>query len=116
MIVQATLLARERRLALQAVELLGELVHVLERPVHGREADVGDAVDLLEAAQGQLADRRAPDLVLEAVAELGLDVTHGDLEGGHGDLTLVTRPLEAGQQLQPVERLALASRRPARRS
>ena len=49
-------LSLERGLGLQARELGLELLHVLELPVDGGEAHIGDAVELLQAPQGKVAD------------------------------------------------------------
>src|SRR4051794_13470123 len=58
---------------LEALELLLELLHVLEIPVHRREAHVRDPVEVAQHHQRLVADRGGGHLVSDAVAEPCLD-------------------------------------------
>ncbi len=79
-----------------------ELVDVLEAPVHAREADVGDLVELLEFAHHQFADAAGQHLALPEVEQLFLDALDGavDLRGAHRPLA--QRDAERADELAAV--------------
>jgi hypothetical protein len=98
-------LALERRLRLEAVKLALELAHVVELPVDGGESHVGDRVEVAKAPQRELADllgagHSAPR------PQLRDDPIDDRLELVPLDRPFDRRPLEPGEQLRPVERLA----------
>src|SRR5215831_6192917 len=90
----------------EPLHLVHELRDVLELAVDGREAHVGDLVELLEVLHDDLAQLLGGDLLLRAFVELGLDLRHHVVHRLHADGALLARLEDGAAQLLAVERLA----------
>src|SRR5690242_4065396 len=95
-----------RQIALQPLDLLAKLLHVLEAAIDRREADVCDLVEFLELAHDELADAHRRHLALAAAPHLLDDRAHGRVDLLARHRPLLQRALEAGAELVLVERLA----------
>jgi hypothetical protein len=99
------MLPLKRWFGLQPRELGLELADVVELPVDRSEADVGDAVELLQAPEGKLTNplglRRST-----LGAQLGDDPIDEQVELLSLERSLDRRSLETGDQLAPVKGLA----------
>src|SRR6185436_9697330 len=85
------------------LDRVAEVGNVLERPVHGREADVADLVELPQLVHHELADLPRRDLALTERQHLLDDALDRrvDVLGRHR--SLVQRALEADADLALVE-------------
>src|SRR5439155_4371888 len=99
------MLSLEGRLRLEASQLRLELGDVAELAVHGRETDVGHPIQLLQPPQGELADALRRGCV-PLRAQAGDDPVDQGLELLALDRPLDCRPLEAGEELEPIEGLS----------
>src|SRR5712692_5247433 len=93
------------RAADQVLELQQELVDILELPVDGGEADVGNLVQLPEPVHDEGADLRRRDLPLFAVVQAAFDLVHDGVETGGRHRTLLAGLHQPGVQLLAIEAL-----------
>src|SRR5690606_2274108 len=106
--------AQERQLAfagqvaLEAVELLAEIGHVLEGAVDRGETHIGNVVELAQLGHHELAHAPRGQLALGGHAQLVDDGADRGLDLLLGDRALVQRAVEALAQLARVEMLAAA--------
>src|SRR5207245_8141251 len=98
-------LARAAR-AEDLFDLALDLLEVHELAVHGREADVRDLVEVAQAIHHHLADLAAGDLDPARAPQFGLDVVDDRPQALGGDVALLGRLLQAGEELLGVEVLA----------
>src|SRR5690606_2116277 len=99
-------LAFAGQVALEAVELLAEVGHVLEGAVHGGEAHVGDVVELAQLGHHELAHPPRRQLALGGHAQLVDHRAHRGLGLLFRHGPLVQRAVEALAQLARVEGVA----------
>src|SRR5262249_48931669 len=66
-------------------EFTHESVEVLKRTVHGREADVGHFVQIVQMAHDLFADHRARDFFFPSALDDALDAVGGFLNRGNAD-------------------------------
>jgi hypothetical protein len=78
----------------------------LERPVHAREAHVGDLIEVLEVNHHLLADDRGRDLLVARVHQLPLDLIDHPIELFLRHRALLAGAAEASEDLHPVEGFA----------
>src|SRR5947209_6512475 len=93
-------------LAKQSLDLIHKLRDVFELPVHGREADIRDLIELVELGHDLFAHNTARDLGLAPLLDTLLDAVRDDLQRRHADRAFLTGFLQAGQHLGPVEGLS----------
>src|SRR5512139_1543862 len=104
----SALAAAVRGLGDERPDLLDELAHVLELPVHRGEPDVRHVVHREQLRHHPLPDPDRGDLLLRGRLELHLEGVDEMFDGGVADGALLARLEDAGEDLLPVERLAAA--------
>src|SRR5258706_7067005 len=92
----------------QIVHGVAEVLDRAEAEIHRHEAQPRDRIERAQLRLHFVADARAGDLALAAVENHALDAHHRLLDRVHRDRALLTRLLNAGDDLQPVEDLAPA--------
>src|SRR5688572_23886527 len=89
--------------AQERFQLAQELVHVLELTINGREADVGDLVELPQPVHDSCPDVGRTDLPFFGVVETRLDLVHDRVELRRRDRPFLAGLDEPGAQLLPIE-------------
>src|SRR4030042_5272483 len=92
-------------LADEGLDLLDELAHVLELPVHRGEPDVRHVVHLEQLRHNPLADPDRGDLFFGAGLEFLLEGFHEVFDGVRAYGALFARLADAGEDLLAVVRL-----------
>src|SRR5262245_62174997 len=87
----------------EIVQLAHELADVAELTVHGREAHVGDLVQLLQLLHHEAAHFRGGDFPLGPLLQRALDAIGDRLERGDAHGPLFARFQQPGHQLLPLE-------------
>jgi hypothetical protein len=87
-----------------------KFVHILEMPIHRREADIRDLVDLVKLREHELAENRRRYLVRALSFHYGLvlDLVHDALYHHGRDRPLLERALDAMLEFRSVEGLTPA--------
>src|SRR5215470_11486681 len=88
---------------LELAHRLAEILDVLEAPIDGSKADVGDLVELVELLHHHLADLARRDLALTESQHLTDDPVDGLVDELRRHRPLVQRPLKTVAQLADVE-------------
>ena len=98
-----TCATRRGRRRLDFLQRIAKVGDVLERAIHGGEADVADGVELVQFLHHHLADLPRRDLALAERQDLLDDAVDGGVDVIGGDRPLVQCALEARADLLGVE-------------
>src|SRR5262249_37858880 len=97
---------RAAALLQQILELLHELADVLERPIDGGKAHVGNRVEVVQLAHDRLADHRARHFLLAPLLDRALDPVHRLLDRLDAHRPLLAGLLQPRHHLLAIEGLA----------